>query len=304
MNSTEIYNNHLYGVIIISIWTLTITLTAFIYYLVYAIRSKLPKLELAIVYSLNTLTLLYKIARILKFLFQFIIDYVFAASCSDFIFLSISSIMDSTHSIILVYYAVYHVTNLSRHPVVVKTYGLVRKMSSFIAVMSIAIFLNVSLCIASLLLIYLNDSQCINARLKTLWAFVFQVIVPRTLSVFIYFVSIVLYLVSGLRRRSKLNMNDSNSKSFKRDLSLMFKFMAYSILIEISNSPQLAYYIITVTSCLNCGGYLNSYVYLYSIGDFFSFIQPLFLIYAHNIVRKRFVEIFKEFYSKIKNLFC
>ena len=302
MNATEIYNRHLYGTILVSIWTSSFTITIFIYYLMYKTRSKLTKIEILIIFLLITFTLLYKIARILKFLFQFIIDYVFAASCSDFIFMSLSSMMHSTHSITFFYYAVYHATNLSRNPIVSKAYGLVRKMSSFICVMSITILLNIGVCLFSVLYVYLNDHQCANARVKTLLVYIFQAIVPCTLSVLVYFISLVIFLVSRFRRRSKMNMN--HSRRFKREVELVFKFLVYKTVVEFSNLPHLAYYIISITICLNCGTYLNSYVYIYLIGDFFTLIQPFFLIYIHNIIKESFLDILKKFYLKVKNLFC
>lgn len=300
MNATEVYNSHLYGTILVSIWTSTFTITFFIYYLIYVTRSKLTKIEICIVSMLNTFTMLYKVARILKFLFQFILDQVFG-TCSDLIFLSLSSLMHSTHSIIFFYYAIYHVTNLSRHPIVSKAYRLVRKMSLFIGLMLIAFLINIGVCLFSILYVYLNDHQCINARLKTIMMYICQVVIPCALSILVYFISLVIFLVSSLRRRSKLNMN--RSRHFKREITLIFKFLVYKTLVEISNFPQLAYYIISITSCLNCGPYLNSYVYLYSIGDFFTFIQPFFLIYTHNIIKESFIEILRKFYLKVKNLF-
>lgn len=299
-NSTNLTigtQSNVFNIIGSTIWWISVFLNISAIVIVHLSRTKLIQTEFLILIILNTISTIQKILMSINFTIVTYISSIFS-DCEQLLLIAVIGIFDGGYSVILLYYSIFQVTTTSRAKLFLQTFNVIHNWKTYLIYVSLwfAIATLATIVVASLL--YVEDKACGYIWQRTFTLELFISIIPRFLPAIVYLLGTVFLCYSWSKNRMSKYFNDRNQiKRFRRNLKLMFKFLAFALVLLVSNSTQMGFYIIAI-NCpeFDCQRIYQAYSFINFIGYGVSFMQPIIIIYIHNILKE-------TFFNFIKNIF-
>lgn len=287
------YQNTQQSPIYFSIWSSATLFSTISLFTIILSKSKLIPTEFAILIVFNITTLVLKLCLTLVYLSEWqnmfgLCFYSINSSITYFVFPMISST--------LFYYSLYQVSNISRSRLFIILFNQTRSLKKFLI---FEIFIFLIFASASISIYVINSEQdpfCTNQNIaKYFYLIIFAMFVPALFPLVVYAFGIAYICVTRLRnQKQKYSTNNEtqtsqNRKRFKMNLNLMLKFLFLALIYIFGALPQTANYFIYI-NCPKCSANLKFISYIIYVSNFFYIFQPIFLIYIHAILQKRFLQ--------------
>lgn len=268
--------------IVLSILSITVTMYS---------RSRLLKVELAILMAFNVGTMIFKFIILLEFSLAYgLADFI--QSCG-FTLLNASSLVFVVQiTLTVLYYSIFQVSNMSRHPFLLVVRARSHNMRTFLVIQALTILIGSLISFAYLLLSYLQLQHCPGIFYiieKYMFNFmIIQFVGPTYLPVVIYLLTTAYIFYSRFIRRHDFAYmsNRQELARYRRNLRLLAKFFALSLTFILSGTLLNGYYILLFFYPNSIATLIVGYVGFSSYN-----IQCILIVYVHSILKVSFRQL-------------
>lgn len=297
-------SNQIESIAMISAWSTSLLVELIFLFVIIKSKSNLVPVEYLILLEITSGWFSFKMVIIYNYISGLISsnDYsFFKLLLSQWLFGNASFLL----SMFMIYYSVYHVSTLTRSPLFLKLFYLVRRKQTLLVFTILVAIYSITFTTVSYITVYQRlEIIFSNGTTKEAWSLyqtsnihlvILQSLTPPFVTSSIYFIGVIVIFKSWISDHRSYATKSTN-KRFKRNLVLIVKFLFLSLGICLFISCKIVVYISSLYTksdlLMRCINY---------IGDFLLMFFQVFLLFIHKILLKTFrIYLRKVFCSKSK----
>lgn len=196
----------------------------------------------------------------------------------------------------LFYYSLLQISTLSRAALILKLFNLVHTLRTFVLFETITFFL--LFCDTYFFInFYRSNCQGMDYYGNEILFVFYQILLPQALIIISYTSAACYVCVTRFLKTTNQvhSMSVAKLRRFRKNFILVLKFLFLSFIFIFSCLCYLLPFTIS-SAIINSSIVLTILVYF---SNFTFFVQPILLIYAHNILKKTLIRFMKNIFEKI-----